>query len=310
MKRALFVLAACGGTGDEPCALDGNFCDKLSRYTLDGAIPYDVNTPLFSDYTIKERSIYLPPGTAMTWHDRDAFELPVGAAVIKTFSYPSQPLETRLLVRTAAGWTGAAYVHEGDDARLALAGAVIPTPTTRYVVPNKNQCRNCHAEYDDAIDLVGVKARHMNRDGQLEDLVDAGLVVGAPPRESWPRAPIASDPTTGSLDARARAWLDINCAYCHNSRGGAARTSGLYLELEQTDLSAIGVCKPPVAAGNGSGGRAYAIVPGNPDASFLVYRLQSTEPDIKMPELGRNLVDAEGVALIREWIAAMPGSCN
>ena len=69
------------------------------------------------------------------------------------------------------------------------------------------------------------------------------------------------------------------------------------------------MCKPPVAAGRGSGGRLYSIVPGEPDASILVFRLEATEPDIRMPELGRNLVDVEGNALIREWIAAMPGSC-
>ena len=309
MKRLLLLLAACGG-GDEPCELDGEFCDRLSQYALDGALPYEVNTPLFSDYTTKERAIVLPPGGTMSWSDDGAFELPVGAALLKTFSYPGQPLETRLLVRTGDGWTGAAYVHEGDDAKLALAGAVIPTAMTSYHVPNKNQCRNCHAEHDDVIDLVGLKARHVNRDGQLEAWIAAGVLVGAPPAEQWPRAAVATDAASGSLDARARAWLDINCAHCHNASGGAARTSGLYLEAAQTDLSAMGMCKPPVAAGAGSGGRAYAIVPGDPDASFLVYRIESTAAEIKMPELGRNLVDADGVALIRAWIAAMPGSCN
>lgn len=108
---------------------------------------------------------------------------------------------------------------------------------------------------------------------------------------------------------RARAWLEINCASCHNPRG-PARTSGLFLEYDQLEPTALGVCKPPVAAGRGSGGRAYGIVPGDPDASILTFRIESTELDIKMPELGRNLVDAEGVALIRAWIAAMPGACN
>jgi uncharacterized repeat protein (TIGR03806 family) len=306
VKRALLLLlVACGGA-DEVCQLDGMFCDKLSSYDLAGAIPYDVNTPLFSDYTTKERAILLPAGGAMTWSDTGAFELPVGSALIKTFSYPTQKLETRLLVRTATGWTGASYVHEGDDAKLAVAGAQIAVEWGRYSVPNKNQCKNCHAEHDDAIDLIGLKARHVNKGEQLQRFIDTGILVGAPSPETWPRAPAAMDPQSGSLDARARAWLDINCAYCHNSNGGAARTSGLYLELGQIDP---GFCKPPVAAGRGSGGRAYAIVPGNPDASFLLYRLESTEPEVKMPELGRNLVDAEGVALIREWIAAMPGTC-
>ncbi|HEU0032798.1 MAG TPA: SO2930 family diheme c-type cytochrome [Kofleriaceae bacterium] len=355
---ALAVLAAACGTDDpaEPCAIPGDgagvdpsgtFCERLSSYRLfadlaaqtpaDGVIPYDVNTPLFSDYAKKDRFLWLPPGTSLTWSDRDAFAFPPGAALIKTFSYPldrrdpslgRRLLETRLLVRTDTGWTGAAYVYDDatTDATLAVAGTSLDTTwihddgaerANHYTVPNKNQCKNCHAEHDDTIDALGPKARHLNRpsrDGaianQLADLVARGALVGAPADPAtWPREPMAYDPTTGTVDARARAWLDINCAYCHNARGGAARTSGLYLSLDVTDPAEMGICKPPVAAGRGSGGRLYGIVPGQPDASILVFRLESTEADIKMPELGRNLVDAEGVALIREWIAQMPGSC-
>jgi hypothetical protein len=38
-------------------------------------------------------------------------------------------------------------------------------------------------------------------------------------------------------------------------------------------------------------------------------RLESNEPEVKMPELGRTLIDDAGVALIHEWITAMPGNC-
>ena len=351
MRRELLIatLAACGAGDDERCTIagdgpgvdpSGEFCERLSTYRLfddlaaqapaQGVRSYDVNTPLFSDYTIKSRFVWLPPGAAMTWSDADAFEFPPGAVVIKTFAYPvdrrdpglgRRLLETRLLVRGDDAWTGAAYVYDADgrEARLAIAGAFLDTAwihddgserTNHYAVPNKNQCKNCHAEHNDAVDLLGPKARHLNRGDQLQGLIDGHALVDAPPASQWPRAPVATDPASGTLDERARAWLDINCAYCHNSNGGAARTSGLFLDILQTDLSKMGRCKAPIAAGRGSGGRAYGIVPGNPDASILVYRLESTEPEIKMPELGRNVVDAEGVALIREWIAELPGSCD
>src|SRR5206468_13026818 len=88
------------------------------------------------------------------------------------------------------------------------------------------------------------------------------------------------------------------------------RTSGLFLDMLQTNQAVFGVCKPPVATGRGSGGLQFDIVPGKPDESILVYRISSTEPEIKMPELGRNLVHEEGVALIREWIAAMTAGCS
>ena len=355
LALAAGALAACGddapagGDGDPRCTVPGGgpgvdpsgaLCERLSSYGLftdvaaqvpaEGVVPYTINTPLFSDYTLKDRFVWLPEGTAMTWHDREAFELPVGAVLIKTFSYPldqrdpaagRRVLETRLLVREDGGWNGASYVHDGDDAILKVAGAAIDAAwthhdgaarTNRYAVPNKNQCKNCHAETGDFISPLGPKARHLNGAGghdQLQALIDRGALAGAPAPDAWPRAPVADDPASGTLDERARAWLEINCASCHNPRG-PARTSGLFLEYDQLEPTALGVCKPPVAAGRGSGGRAYGIVPGDPDASILTFRIESTELDIKMPELGRNLVDAEGVALIRAWIAAMPGACN
>lgn len=327
MKRALLLallptlLAACGSPDDETCAIDGPMCKHLSSWNLfddiatqkpaAGVIPYDLNTPLFSDYATKDRFVRLPDGTSATWNDNDAFEFPVGTLIIKTFSYPDKRLETRVLIHGETGWHGGSYVYgdSKDDAVLAIAGAQIQTtnPANNYFVPNQNQCKNCHAEHNDVVTPVGPKARNVQPD-RLQALIDAGALTGAPPREMWPHAVNAFDPSTGSLEDRARAWLDINCSYCHNPTG-AARTSGLYLDRAQTDPAKWGMCKAPVATGRGSGGLTYDIVPGQPDASILVYRINSTEPEIRMPELGRNLIHAEGLALIREWIAAMPGDC-
>lgn len=345
----ILLVAACGDDGFDPkCAIPGTgpgldptgaMCERLSSYRLfediagrtpaDGVFPYQLNTPLFSDYTTKDRFLFLPPGEALTWQDTDSFLAPVGTVLIKTFSYLAdrrepagdrRPLETRLLIKEDSGWTGASYVYaEGEtaDATLAVAGATIDaswihddgaTRTNAYVVPNKNQCKECHAEHDEVVDVLGPKARHMNRDGQLEQLISLGALTGAPPAATWPRDVIAYDLIGGTVEQRARTWLDNNCAFCHNERG-AARTSGLYLTFSETRALELGICKPPVAAGRGSGGRAFGIVPGQPDASIMVFRLESVEPDIRMPELGRNLVDAEGVAIVRAWIASLPGSC-
>ncbi len=320
MKRALLVcLAACGGDS-ETCDVDGAMCEHLSSWQLfddvatqtpaDGVIAYDLNTPLFSDYTTKNRFVRVPAGTPATWSETEAFDLPVGTVLVKTFSYDAH-IETRLLVHGSAGWHGAAYVYDDDghDATLAVAGAQpAPSMNPAYAVPNQNQCKNCHAEHDDTITPLGPKARHVQPD-RVQAMVDAGALVGAPPREQWPAPVAAFDAASGSLDDRARTWLDINCGFCHNPSGNA-RTSGLYLDRAQTDPAKFGVCKAPVATGRGSGGRQYDIVPGRPDQSIITYRIESTEPEIRMPELGRNLVHAEGVALIRDWIAAMPGVCG
>ena len=48
------------------------------------------------------------------------------------------------------------------------------------------------------------------------------------------------------------------------------------------------------------------IAPGHPDASILLYRMETNDPGIAMPELGREILHREGIALIREYVAAMP----
>jgi hypothetical protein len=72
----------------------------------------------------------------------------------------------------------------------------------------------------------------------------------------------------------------------------------------------LGVCKPPVAAGRGTGDHFFDVVPGKPNDSILAYRLVSNEPGVMMPEQGRSTTHREGVALIEQWIASLPGNCE
>ena len=71
------------------------------------------------------------------------------------------------------------------------------------------------------------------------------------------------------------------------------------------DATKIGIGKHPTAAGRGSGDAIYVVAPGAPDSSILTYRMASTEAGVAMPELGRALVDEDGVELVRAWIAGM-----
>jgi hypothetical protein len=82
-------------------------------------------------------------------------------------------------------------------------------------------------------------------------------------------------------------------------------TSGLNLSIHENNPTALGFDKTPVAAGRGSGNRDYDIVRGNPDKSILIYRMESTDPGIMMPEVGRKATHKEGVALVREWIKSL-----
>ena len=317
--------------------------ERLSQYQLfdgdpalqqpaSGVIPYDLNSALFSDYAEKHRFIKLPPQAHATYNQDDVFEFPVGTIIAKTFAFPRDArnpsqgrrlIETRILEREPDGWVGLPYVwnKEQTEAILDVAGDTVDvswvhtdgrTRSDNYIIPNSNQCKGCH-KAGEIMKPIGPKARHLNREfayaggveNQLTHWERHGALVGAPDPAKAPRLAVWDDATSGSLDARARAWLEINCAHCH-SPDGPARNSGLVLLASQQNPTAFGINKPPVAAGIGSGGLAFDIVPGQPDKSILVFRIASTHPGIMMPELGKRLVHDEGVALIREWIAAMP----
>ena len=70
------------------------------------------------------------------------------------------------------------------------------------------------------------------------------------------------------------------------------------------------MCKPPVAAGRGTGNRPFDVVPGHPETSIIPYRMASTDPGEMMPELGRSLTHKEGVALVTKYIAELKGACE
>ena len=238
-------------------------------------------------------------------------------------------IETRLLIRRKEGWVALPYVwndeqtdavlmRTGDVKQLELVNADQGGQSFPYIVPNANQCAGCHATNATTrlIQPIGPKARHLNRDfaypdgvgNQLNAWQAKGLLVGSPDPDDAPRNVVWSD-TDAPLDKRARSYLDINCAHCHN-RNGPADTSGLMLERDSADGPSLGKCKLPIAAGTGTGNRKFGIVPGKPDESIFVYRMASTNPAEMMPELGRSTAHEEGVALIRSWISEMQGSCG
>ena len=277
--------------------------------------PYTLNTPLFTDYAEKYRFIYLPEGTRARTDGDGLLDFPVGSALIKSFGYEldGKPrlLETRVLLHRADGWLALPYVwnEEQTEAKLKVAGTRIPVTfadpsggkrSIQYAVPNKNQCKECHA-LSDAVAPIGPKARNLTHHGQLAEFARLGLIDREP--EVDYRVPAWGE-TSAPLKDRARGYLDVNCAHCHNIKGSASN-SGLFLTYEEKMPVRIGINKRPVAAGRGSGTHDFDIAPGDPDGSIMIYRMKSLDPGISMPEVGRSIVHDEGVALLSEWIAGM-----
>ena len=276
----------------------------------DNVEPYTINSPLFSDYALKLRTRQIPKNSVVSG---DWYDYPIGSIFTKTFYYPKistgltrygdhdshdsitlndhRLLETRILYKEESGWialpylwneaqTEAVLVPTGSSLRLSL-----DAESFDYFVPDQNQCASCHA--------------WNHNTGEIHPL-------GAKPAQ-FSSMPAWQSQTTG-IEARARAYLDVNCAHCHNA-DGAADTSGLNLEYANIDSTSLGICKPAVAAGPGAP-YAFDIEPGRPDISNMMVRVGSTKPAVMMPELGRSLVHIEGYNLIAAWITALGGKCQ
>ncbi|MBM9501332.1 hypothetical protein JWG44_13830 [Leptospira sp. 201903071] len=344
---SLFVIG-CGAKAN--LNLEGKVVkinEKLSAYGLfstinpsklipiSSGIEYDLNTPLFSDYTRKDRILFLPNGTNMAYNSEREFDFPIGSVIAKTFSLPEnfstksgqfgKRLETRLLIHQPKGWFAVSYVwnEENTDADIAYAGETIPVNykdeagskrTFNYSVPSRNQCSSCHQSYEgraQSIVPIGIKARHLNKEygftsdkeNQLRYMSKRNALVGLP-FFGIPKLANALDEKE-SINERARAYLDINCAHCHQASAAGGINSKLILSYDEEDMSLFGVCKTPGSAGKGGGGLRFDIVPGSPKESILHHRMATTDPGAMMPQIGRALVHKEGVDLIYKWIAGM-----
>jgi uncharacterized repeat protein (TIGR03806 family) len=282
-------------------------------------IPYTLATPLFSDYAEKQRFIYLPRGSKVSVAEGfGRISFPVGAAIIKSFGYLDGGgklgvIETRVLLHRKTGWTALPYIWnaDGSDADLRLGGGRQSVNITRvngvtqrisYAVPNKNQCKQCHLA-NEKIEPIGPLLGNM----QFANKADKGRLLANASMPSTVINMLRWDDKSANIDQRARSYLYVNCAHCHRPSGSASN-SGLYFDESTGTPTAYGIGKHPVAAGRGSGGNEFVIVPGHPEQSILLHRMKSLETGVSMPELGRATVHDEGVSLLEEWIRNIPAT--
>ena len=290
--------------------------------------PYDVIAPLFADEARKHRFIQLPKdGTKVRYDASQPWELPVGAIAVKTFSFahdardPAQGerlIETRLLIRNATGIVPITYIWNsaqtealrevaGRDVRVEWIDEAGSARTTAYRIPTTNDCKRCHGLDD--VRLLGVRTRQLDRTSeaygnanQIDALGAQGFFESPPPSEARDHLTDPRD-ETAPVDARGRSYLDANCGHCHN-KTAAADWSGLELDWGPHSPGAMGVCKKPSSAGD-TGGHRFDVVPGNPEESVLLYRMQLTNSAYRMPE-GSRSPDALGLEVVAGWIAALP----
>jgi uncharacterized repeat protein (TIGR03806 family) len=347
MKRIAFVLMVIGVCGfavstcqtSKSVSIPQDPYEKLSEYNffngtlsdldpVETVLPYDLNTPLFTDYAYKARFVWMPEGSSANYTTNQVLDFPEKTVLMKNFYYLNDErdpslgrhiIETRLLINRGAEWEAVTYTwnEEQTEAYRDVIGGIKEVSwfdklgikqDINYIIPNKNQCKSCHLTGKKQIP-IGPKVSNLNKyylyaEGainQLEKWSEMGYLTGYQSADQHPKMAIWNDDGSGTLHQRALAYLDSNCGHCHNPNG-SANTSGLHLTAgAKTDMT-LGIFKATVSAGAGTGGHTYSIVPGKPDESVMIYRMNSTDPGAMMPELGRSIVHTEGVELIAEWI--------
>ncbi|WP_040279520.1 Ig-like domain-containing protein [Psychroserpens damuponensis] len=305
--------------------------DLKNLNPVNGVMPYDLNSTLFTDYAHKKRFIWMPEGTKANYNsDFTPLDFPVGSVIIKNFYYDNvQPsnttfiIETRLMYMTAEGWDFAKYVwnDEQTEATFTNAGSFKNlewiengiTNTVTYRVPSRNECFTCHNKFGTPVP-IGPKPQNLNRDlnypdgstaNQLQKMIEIGYL-----EDNLPTSIVSTvnwEDDTLDLNLRLRSYLDINCAHCHSEESYCEYRPMRFAFHENEDDTNKGVCVQPDTQIEGT---SHIIAPGNLEASVLRYRVSSIEEQNRMPLLGRTLKHDEGVRLIEEWINSLSGDCQ
>ena len=291
-----------------------------------GVLPYEPATSLFTDYALKKRFVWLPAGTKGSYvSDHDLIDLPVGAALIKTFYYNNiQPsgdtkiMETRVMIKKSNGWIFAEYVWNDTqtEAYLQMDGSYQniswlqngELKSTNYRLPSATECLICHKTNNQPVP-IGIKPQNLNFDynftsgsqNQLQKWIDVGFLENTLPGTIVSTIDYRDE--SQPLRLRLRSYLDMNCSHCHRENSHCDYRP-LRLAFHETDLSInMGICVSPDEFIDAS--LVNIIVPGNFNKSMMHFRMNSVEEGNRMPLLGRSLVHEEGVDLLRQFISSI-----
>jgi uncharacterized repeat protein (TIGR03806 family) len=326
------------GTLPAKLSQTGVLADTPSLTPATGLIPYAPNTPLWSDGALKTRWMGVPYNGGLNTPDQQVsfaatgeWAFPTGTIFVKHFDLvtdetnvnaPHRRLETRLLVRDPSGAVyGVTYKWRADnsDADLltgSLSENIMITNssgvrTQTWYYPSPADCLTCHTPAANYV--LGVKTRQLNgsftypgpvTDNQLRTLNHLGLFNPAIDEAGiggYAKLASLNDGTRTLVD-RFRSYIDANCAQCHRPGGTGTTFDARY----DTALSNQHIINANVL-GNLGYDNAHVVTPRDLPRSILYQRANSTDPLIKMPQLARNLVDTNAMAVIAAWINSLPG---
>jgi len=284
----------------------GCFTDLKALDPGPDLIPYDVNSPLWTDGAFKPRYMVVPSPKQITVEDDGSWVFPEGSILIKVFGFEFQvgnpesrrAVETRFMVRRDGQWDYATYEWNDEGTEGTLLET---TKTVEYTI-----------HHGAAIDeVLGPKTAQINRDrdyegvvaNQLAAMAEIDLLALGEAEEIDPDAqPRMANPQKGegTLEEQARAYLDANCAHCHRPGGWAPSDTALDFRY-QVPLEDTGICDPMKYFEWAGTPR---LAPGNPQGSGILQRF-SLQDDLAMPSIGTSTVDPFGTGLLTDWIAGL-----
>lgn len=307
----------------------GAFDDLAALRPKSFLVPYEVNQPFWSDHAFKQRWFFLPGESRAAYSSTGPWGTPPGAVWMKHFEIEMRPgdpasrkrLETRFLVRHATGLHGLTYrwtspdnavlVPDAGEEEILRIGEGPEARTQLWRYPSRAECLACHTPA--AGGTLSFHTAQLNRPGadghnQITALAAAGYLENLPgPVVTQPAFrsvdPLAAAPATAaaaSLEARARAYLDVNCSSCHQPGGpGLSRWDA----RATTPLDHSGLLHGPL---NDSFGHPdnRVVVPGDPERSVLLQRMRRRGSG-QMPPLASSVPDAAGADLVEAWIRSL-----
>jgi glucose/arabinose dehydrogenase len=282
------------------CIADGGFAD-----TARGMVRYSIAMPAWHEGAevlrfISDQRFWPRVGVENALSPRP------GSILLNTFIVEDQPVETQMLVKRADGtWDGYDYRWnaDGSDAELLDGAATAELGDgRRWSFPGSGQCFRCHDTRAGL--LLGFNVAQLNTDvngkNQIAWLEDFGMLEWTWRDGELPVAPRLDDATLG-IDARARAYLDANCAHCHQP-GAAGAASALDLKAT-TPFALTGLCNASPSAVMPGREDALLLAPGEPERSLISIRMHAGDT-LAMPP-GRRAVDVAGTAVVDEWIRSL-----
>ncbi|WP_158657900.1 starch-binding protein [Agarilytica rhodophyticola] len=291
------------------------FADLTRQFPASGVIEYEVNSKAWLDGAKLRHFISVPNGETIDFAETGLWDLPVGSVLVKHVDIPTgansiKPLETSVLFKQTSGWAAANYHWNdaGTDAQLVkqtqsvtvsqfVNGAMVDVMRS---IRTGSDCASCHTGVGSQ-EPRAIATRQLNRNYDYQGIVDnqlyafdqIGLFTTGIGAASNYEALVDPNDLQAEIGARAKTYLDTNCASCH---------SGTLMDLRyDTPLNAMDIMNQPV------GGGQFRMLPFDHTRS-VIYGFQTSDNN-RMPR-GSSLTNPVAEELFRTWIDAQDARVN